>query len=208
MIYLTQLTLNPRCRAVRADLADPYELHRTLLRAFPDRADGGPGRVLYRVEPSRGGPRFIILVQSDIAPEWSRLNVPPEYLEGAPATKPFDPVFTVGQRLCFRLRANPTVKRDGKRRPLIDEGEQRAWLDRKGTEAGFRVVRAEVSPEGASLGQKAMGGATRTLTHHSVRFDGLLAVIDPKALCQAMHAGVGSAKGFGFGLLSLAPEKG
>jgi CRISPR system Cascade subunit CasE len=208
MMYLTRLVLDPRCRQVREDLADPYELHRTLLGAFPDGEDGGPGRVLYRVEPPRGEPRFIVLVQSDVAPDWSRLNVPDGYLYGPPATKPFDPAFSAGQRLCFRLRANPTVKRDGKRRPLRGEEEQRAWLDRKGAEAGCRVIRAEVTPEGASCGRKSSGGATMTLTHHAMRFDGVLAVTDPERLRQALRAGVGSAKGFGFGLLSLAPERG
>src|SRR5262245_29794779 len=124
MMYLSQLILNPRCCAVRRDLADAYALHRTLLRAFPNSEDGGPGRVLYRVEPPRGEPRFVVVVQSDIAPDWSRLAVPPEYLCGQPATKPFAPAVTIGHRLCFRLRANPTVKRDGKRHSLLDEGQQ------------------------------------------------------------------------------------
>jgi CRISPR system Cascade subunit CasE len=208
MMYLTQLVLDPRCRAVRNDLADPYELHRTLLRAFPDAEDGGPGRILYRVEPPRGEPRFVVLVRSEVAPDWSRLEVSSDYLLEPPATKPFDPSFAAGRRLCFRLRANPTVKRDGKRRPLLGEGEQRDWLDRKAAEGGFRVVRAEVTPEGASYGQKSAGGATMTLTHHAVRFDGLMAVTDPERLRQALRAGIGSAKGFGFGLLSLAPERG
>jgi CRISPR system Cascade subunit CasE len=207
-MYLTQLLLDPRCRRVRADLADPYELHRTLLRAFPDAEDGGPGRVLYRVEPPRGEPRFAVLVQSDVTPDWSRLEVPSGYLLCPPATKPFAPSFALGQRLCFRLRANPTVKRDGKRRPLLDEAQQRAWLDRKAAEAGFRVVRAEASPEGASCGHKPAGADTLTLTLHAVRFDGLLAVTDTGRLQQALQAGIGSAKGFGFGLLSLAPERG
>jgi CRISPR system Cascade subunit CasE len=42
------------------------------------------------------------------------------------------------------------------------------------------------------------------LTHHAVRFDGLLVVTDPERLRHALRAGIGSAKGFGFGLLSLA----
>jgi CRISPR system Cascade subunit CasE len=205
MMYLTQLLLNPRCRSVRKDLSDPYDLHRTILRAFPDAKDGGPGRVLYRVELPRGEPRFVVLVQSDVVPDWSRLEVDSDYLLRPPAIKPFDPAFAAGQRLAFRVRANPTVKRDGKRRPLLDEDQQRAWLDRKGAEAGFHVVRAEVSPEGASCGHKPAEGSTLVLTHHAVRFDGVLAVTEPQQLRQALRSGIGSAKGFGFGLLSLAP---
>jgi CRISPR system Cascade subunit CasE len=208
MMYLTRLALNPRCREVRQDLADSHELHCALLQAFPSAAADGPGRVLYRVEPPRGEPCFVVLVQSELAPDWSRLKVPADYLLGPPAVKPFDPVFTSGQRLCFRLRANPTVKRDGKRRPLLDEREQRAWLDRKGAEGGFRVVRAEVSPEGAACGHKSVPGATLTLTHHAVRFDGVLTVTDPGQLRRTVADGLGPAKGFGFGLLSLARAEG
>jgi CRISPR system Cascade subunit CasE len=210
MIYLTRLVLNPRCRQVREDLADPYELHRTLLRAFPDAEEGGPGRILYRVEPPpRNEPCFVVLVQSEVAPDWSRLERSSNYLlESPPPPKPFNPALAPGQRLCFRLRANPTVKRDGKRRPLLDEAQQRAWLSRKGSESGFRVERVEVSPEGASSGHKPAGGATMTITHHAVRFDGLLAVADPERLGNTLKAGIGSAKGFGFGLLSLARPEG
>src|SRR5262249_52889455 len=143
----------------------------------------------------------------EVAPDWSSLQAVNGYLLGPPTTKPFDPAFAAGQRLCFRLRANPTVKRDGRRRPLLEEGEQRAWFDRKGAAAGFRVVRAEVTPEGASCGRQPAQGGTLTLPHHAVRFDGLLAVTDPGRLRQALRTGIGSAKGFGFGLLSLAPER-
>jgi CRISPR system Cascade subunit CasE len=205
MMYLSRLILNPRCRAVRRDLADAHALHRTLLRAFPDAENGGPGRVLYRTESPRGEPRFIVLVQSDVAPDWPRLVVPGDYLLGPPASKPFDLAFAAGQRLGFRLRANPTVKQDGKRRPLLDEGQQRAWLDRKATEASFRVVRVEVTPEGVSCGHKPAEADTLTLTLHAVRFDGLLAVTDPEQFRHALRAGIGPAKGFGFGLLSVGP---
>jgi CRISPR system Cascade subunit CasE len=41
----------------------------------------------------------------------------------------------------------------------------------------------------------------------AVRYDGLLEVTDPVKFLETLRAGIGSAKGFGFGLLSLArPE--
>jgi CRISPR system Cascade subunit CasE len=39
----------------------------------------------------------------------------------------------------------------------------------------------------------------------SVQFDGILRVSDPDKLHAAIENGIGSGKGFGFGLLSLAP---
>jgi CRISPR-associated protein Cas6/Cse3/CasE subtype I-E len=38
----------------------------------------------------------------------------------------------------------------------------------------------------------------------SVQFNGVLQVKDPERLIGAIHSGFGSAKGLGFGLLSLA----
>src|SRR5207248_1215728 len=46
VMYLSKLSTNLRDRGVRRDLANPYDLHRTLLRAFPDAEAGGAGRVL------------------------------------------------------------------------------------------------------------------------------------------------------------------
>ncbi|HKV39599.1 MAG TPA: type I-E CRISPR-associated protein Cas6/Cse3/CasE, partial [Blastocatellia bacterium] len=34
-LYFSRLLLNPRSRQVRSELANPYEMHRTLMRAFP-----------------------------------------------------------------------------------------------------------------------------------------------------------------------------
>jgi len=40
--------------------------------------------------------------------------------------------------------------------------------------------------------------------HLAVQFDGRLRVTDPGALKEAVRSGIGSAKAYGFGLLSLA----
>jgi CRISPR system Cascade subunit CasE len=45
------------------------------------------------------------------------------------------------------------------------------------------------------------GGQT---THHAVLFEGTLTVTDPALFAEALASGFGAAKGFGFGLLSVA----
>jgi CRISPR system Cascade subunit CasE len=42
----------------------------------------------------------------------------------------------------------------------------------------------------------------------SAQFDGILQVVDVDKMHAAIANGIGSAKGFGFGLLSLAPVRG
>ncbi len=41
--------------------------------------------------------------------------------------------------------------------------------------------------------------------HGGVQFRGILEVTDREKFIETYHAGIGSAKGFGFGLLLLAP---
>lgn len=47
-------------------------------------------------------------------------------------------------------------------------------------------------------------GISLKVTHLGVQFDGLLQVVDPARLLETIRDGVGSAKGFGYGLLSVA----
>jgi CRISPR system Cascade subunit CasE len=215
-MYLSRLILNPRNRRVQRELVQPYEMHRSIMRAFPASLKDGEERILWRVDDD---PRLgvILLVQSWDAPNWLWLaeDDAQGYLLSAPnanpAVKPFQLQPAAGQVLRFRLRANPTAKRHfaetghHKRVGLYKEEEQIAWLERKAEAAGFRVLSVNLTPDDQRAGQKREDGRTHTLTLLAVRFDGLLQITDPTKLTHAMLSGIGSAKGLGFGLLSLAP---
>jgi CRISPR system Cascade subunit CasE len=215
-MYLSRLILNLRNRRVQHELAEPYQMHRSIMRSFPDELAAGEERVLWRVDdhPQLGA---MLLVQSRDAPDWTWLaeDSARGYLlpinQPNPAIKPFELKLATGQTFKFRLRANPTVKRrfadsnDHKRVGLYEEGEQVQWLQRKASDAGFRILSVNVVREGQSAGRKSQDGQVHRLTLLAVRFDGLLQVIDPDALVEAVRTGIGSAKGLGFGLLSLAP---
>ena len=49
------------------------------------------------------------------------------------------------------------------------------------------------------------GERRRQVTLATVAFDGVLEVSDPGALREALASGIGPAKGYGCGLLTLAP---
>jgi CRISPR system Cascade subunit CasE len=217
-MYLSRLILNSRNRRVQRELAEPYELHRSLMRAFTGALGKGEERVLFRVEENgRGGPPTL-LVQSWTMPDWSWLAE-----DGArgyllpvdipnPAVKSFDLALAPGQVLAFRLRANPTARRrlpDGSRKRigLYDEEEQRDWMARKARQGGFRLLSLQVRDEADVTGRLRRDGETHPLKLFAVRFDGLLQVADPQAVHDAVRTGIGSGKGFGFGLLSLAPTR-
>ncbi len=210
-MYLSKLTLNPRNPGARRDVARPYELHRTLMRGLEHAPDDE--RLLFRIEPERGPGGPIVLVQSSgTQPDWSPL-LENGYLLRAEGPKPFAPHLEPGRRLRFRLTANPVKKVGGKRIPLIfdhHEDEQVKtywdWLYRQAERCGFRVLSAQDAPfRTASNRQKREDYEKHQIPHFGVRFDGVLEVLDPEWVVQAVRQGIGPAKAFGFGLLSLAP---
>jgi CRISPR system Cascade subunit CasE len=202
-MYLSRLILNPRSRQVRRELAEPYEMHRTLSRAFPSAADGGPGRILFRADVSRATGVPVLLVQSRQVPDWSAVTALHDYLAAPVQWRAISPQFARGQQLRFRLRANPTVKRDGKRLGLLREEDQLAWLRKKGKDGGFAVSGALAAPEGFAQGRKIDAHGPHNLCHLAVRFDGVLTVLDVDCFAKTLDAGIGAGKAFGFGLLSV-----
>jgi CRISPR system Cascade subunit CasE len=127
--------------------------------------------------------------------------------------KPFTPRIMDGQRLYFCLRANPSVKKqaegkkNGYRLGLLREEDQRKWLHKKAEESGFTVVTCQAMPEGIIHDEIGKGDKGK-LRHYAVRFEGKLKVVNPDIFTAALSNGIGSAKGFGFGLLSVATVRG
>ncbi len=231
-MFLSKLVLNLRDRQARGDLARPYEMHRTLMNAYAEPRVDNRCDLLFRVEPSRTGPP-VVLVQTREEPEWSQL--PRGYLLELEEPKKLDSPVATGQRLRFRLRANPTKRvaaknegmggvMAGKRVGLVTEAEQVRWLLRKAETGGFRIpgewvdAKHPETDEPIQLpnfrvdvvpeGRDRNGKPGYHGEFLAVRFDGVLVVTDPDKLRETVAAGVGSGKAFGFGLLSLAPSAG
>lgn len=222
-MYLSRIILDPRSRQVQRELADPYEMHRTLCKAFPNAnfKENESSGILFRVDihPKTGVPT--LLVQSQQAPDWSfLLDDRKNYLldESAlplgvenPAWKEINPQFRQGQALAFRLRANPTkrLKENAKRIGLFREEDQLAWLERKIQAAGGRLVSARITGKGELRGKLfTEKDDARRMRFVSAQFEGILQVEEPALFARHLAAGIGSAKGFGFGLLSVAPVRG
>lgn len=221
-MLLHRIHLDPRCREARRDLADPYQLHATLCRAFsPPETKCPAGAVLWRVEPesdSERNPR--VLVQSELSPEWDRIGVP-GWLTRADAAIDLNVRLRLdelqpGQRFRFRLRANPCVTRNGKRLGLMRLPEQEAWLVRKGGLHGFSLshkalggtiessqlrIDVRVSQEQMIGGRQHDGNGIRI---YSVLYDGVLTVTDSTAFVAGLRSGIGHGKALGLGLLSVA----
>lgn len=198
-----------------------------------ERDSAGATRLLFRVDQSLRENRVVTLVQSQALPDWSYLGsrrdsrghaylVPDSLINAGkpnPATTKVDLSRRIskGQVLSFRLRANPTKRlgknatsNHGKRVGIYDEKKQLEWLSRKALSGGFRVLRVVISRgeriKDSPFGNKDAGESQQrpSIELLSVQFDGLLEVVDPLQMCMTIEKGIGSGKGFGFGLLSIA----
>lgn len=190
-MYLSRLIVDSRTKEGQKILADLYRQHRMVMGGFKDYDSQELGRVLFRLEPESKEVVFL-LVQSQKEPDWSHLE---SFVHTE--TKRFDLSLPKGIYR-FRLRANPVVTRDKKRYGLVGEKDQRAWLLKK--ETGFEWQDFRIIDEGHLI----MTKNGKRVFYKSVRFEGLAQVNDPKKALMTINEGIGPAKGFGFGLLSLA----
>lgn len=169
---------------------------------------------LFRVDPVRDGAQ--IIVQSATVPNWSYAFANFRgVLSAEPEVREYAPSFERGQRLQFRLEANPTRKVDTKSAP---DGARRNgrrvpvpaaacfdWLRRFETEGGFSIHPQGVRLECGVARVRKSDAVEDGVSYFSARFDGTLTVVAPEAFREKLLSGFGTAKSYGFGLMSVIP---
>ena len=222
-MFLHRIHLDPRCREVRRDLSDSYQMHSTLCRAFSvaDRKCA-EAEFLWRLEPETGPAGYPrLLVQSRIVADWAGIGVKGWLAEADPAIDLKDRLkldsLRVGQRFRFRLRANPCLTRNGKRLGLLRVKEQESWIERKGHLHGFTLpelpsfdlshaaqerLDVRISQERMLRCNQHSGNAIRIF---SVLYDGILTVTEADKFIVVLQTGIGHGKSMGLGLLSVVP---
>lgn len=228
-MYLSRIQLNPRRRDAWRLLGSPQRMHAAVLAAFPDPPTGdrpSEPRVLWRLDEDRD--RVYLYVVSPDQPDFAHLAEQagwPTVERGA--SKPYRDFLEglrPGQCWAFRLTANPTryvpAKEGGRAKRLahVTVRQQESWFLEKAVGAGFRVTETRraggsdevVIPEVAVTRRATRrferAGAGSPVTLGTAQFDGRLEVVDPDALRRALVTGIGPAKAYGCGLMTLAPE--
>lgn len=226
MNWLARLEVDAETVRAAGISGDVYAWHKMLWECYPDQPKADRD-FLTRIDQIEGAYRFWVLAKrKPVRPQWCPVD--------GFALNEIAPSFLAHRYYAFDLRANPvkaTVQRaasgepllkangkrkSGKRMPLVKPDELRAWLDRKGevrcrdketgrdVPGGFRIVEErplEISPMVEShFRKKGYSGY-----HGGVQFRGVLEVTDREQFIESYQLGIGSAKGFGFGLLLLAP---
>ena len=202
MSWLTRITV-PLLQAAQQRLSDNYRWHQELWDAFPGEPDKARD-FLFRVDTiDERFETFLLSPGKPLVPKW-----------GLWQSKQVAPSFLDHSHYRFKLRANPTRKRvvrnehgerikNGKRGVIGERGELIEWLQRKGVDGGFSIAPDSLTIDGPVWLSLRRG--KDICRHSSVDFDGTLRVTDQELFRRTYAAGIGSAKGFGFGLLLLAP---
>ncbi len=226
-MFLTKFSLNTARRGAGALLASPQRMHAAVLSSFPPgaRLDTPEGRVLWRVDT---GPRRVaeLFIASPDEPDLSHLVEQAGWPTlQAWQTKPYDPFLArivTGQRWAFRLTANPVRQvrgADGARsKPVahVTASQQVSWLVERAERMGISITLGADAEPTVSVAERRTrsfdrrdeaGGSSRRVVVAQATFEGLLEVTDAAALANVLRRGVGRARGYGCGLMTLAPPR-
>lgn len=186
---------------------DPYQLHKIIWQLFPDKADEERS-FLFRVEKSGQRCAQQILLQSACLPQAISNEL---LLLREPKKIHFE--IKSGGKYRFMLCANPTKRindKDGKDRnqgkvrvPIINEAEIVAWLKRQ-FEGSAEIDTVELTQKNLIRFHKDKNGEAYLGKIQTVTFLGILTVTDSELLIDKIKKGIGPAKAFGCGLLTLA----
>ncbi len=214
-MYLSKIMISPSSKEASIDLNNPYQMHRTIMNAFPDGISREHGSILYRIElPTNTRNVYIpsILVQSKIKPNWNFINQKDNYLLPGdfinPAVMDFNPSIQINSVFRFRLMANPTRrnKNSKKLEPILTNDELLIWLSKKAEQSGFLIEPPNIYVKKIQVEQFEANQhkKKRIFTIHKVLFEGNLLVNNPQKFLFALENGIGRGRSFGCGLLSLA----
>ncbi|MGW4477026.1 type I-E CRISPR-associated protein Cas6/Cse3/CasE [Nonomuraea sp. NPDC004354] len=225
---LTRFRLNTARIGARRLLSSPQMLHAAVMSSFaetPPEPGNGP-RVLWRIDAISRAETYLYIVSPD-KPDLTHLVEQAGWPQtGSWDTFEYTPLLSrlaVGDRWSFRLTANPvhTARRTDdeptKITAHIGVRHQTNWLLQRQQSAGFAVLpkppHRRHLPEGDehelvihNRRQLAFGksGQRRPVTLMTVTYDGLLEITDVGAFRRTLTHGLGRAKAYGCGLMTLA----
>lgn len=226
-MYISRLPLNVNRPETLRLVSSSYRMHAAVESSFPPNAirQSDEGRILWRIDSSSkcedGAWLYVI---SPERPDFSHIVEQCGWPSNSEwETKDYGPVLdhvSEGQVWRFRLKANPA------RKVLVDQGrkenkrvvgsiqghvtaeQQLEWLLDRTTKHGFEVAKDSNGFYELDVSQRHVERSKRqgqTITISTAVFDGALIVSDAELFRKALGFGIGRAKGFGCGLMTIMP---
>jgi CRISPR system Cascade subunit CasE len=193
--------------AAKNKLRDGYDWHQALWLAFPGRDDEARDFLTRVDRKEREFIAYLLSVLKPACPPWC----PPEYWELAEIGKGFlsynyyrFDLIANPTRSVAKIGANGERTKNGRREALLKTDKQIEWLKRKAEQGGFLVIDEPPLEIGKPL-RLAFEHNQGAGSHFSVNFKGILKVTNHSLFIETFRRGIGSAKGFGFGMLMLQP---
>lgn len=227
MMYLSRIRLNPTRRGTRRLLASPQAMHAIVAGSHPPHDHSGEGRILWRLDQLNHHDLQLYVV-SPTLPDFNGLieqaGWPASATWDTTEYSPFLRRLQTGQQWRFRLTANPTrvLGRPGEGSgrgevvPHKTVGHQRSWFEKNCQTWGFTVATNSLDVQALELSDRrtdtfrravdggSTGGAAQRVAITRVSFTGVLEVADAETLRSALSQGMGRAKAYGCGLMTLA----
>ncbi|MGO1543345.1 MAG: type I-E CRISPR-associated protein Cas6/Cse3/CasE [Gulosibacter sp.] len=226
-MQLTRMHLNPRRRQTMRFQRDPQALHAAVASAFPPGED--EARTLWRLDVD--GHETTLLILSSRVPSLEHLQEQAGWQnEQTWESRDYGQLLArlmKGQRYAFRLAANPVhtvTGEDGKKRRLahVSAPHQLGWLGERADLIGVRFLdevgepQAFPSPDdthplplpGVRISERKtlkFRRGSQQVTLAQARFEGGIEVHDVDQLRNTLVQGIGKAKAYGCGLMTLAP---
>lgn len=209
-MILSRMFINPQRRDARKLLSSPQAMHAAVLASFPPGSQ--PGRVLWRLDGTGSHQTSLLIVSPDL-PDLTHLEEQAGWpLRPTGRSTVYDGFLDAlrdGQTWAFRLTVNPThrVTRGGKKQVLahVTAAQQTQWLLARQEQLGVALAEGDdpsFSLQGREIKRFRRAGGMVTLG--TATFGGALRVVDSEALRSALVEGVGRAKAYGCGLMTLA----
>jgi CRISPR system Cascade subunit CasE len=228
MMFLTRFRFNTARLGARRLLSSPQRLHAAIMFAFaePLPQDEGSPRVLWRIDRNSRAETYLYVV-SPAKPDLTHLVEEAGWPEtGRWQTHDYEPLLSrlaKGDIWSFRLTANPvhsirrTAEEPTKTTAHVGRHHQMDWLLQRQEKAGFLILEKPADQRlHSELDQYELAvrdrrqldftkaGQRKPVTLVTVTFDGRLQVTDPDALRHTLTRGLGKAKAYGCGLMTLA----
>ncbi|MGW4682594.1 type I-E CRISPR-associated protein Cas6/Cse3/CasE [Micromonospora taraxaci] len=219
-MFLTRFQINPARRGARKLLSSPHAMHAAVRSAFanPEDHERGGARTLWRLDTSTPATVYLYVV-SPGRPDLTHLVEQ----AGWPTTetwvtRDYDGLLlslNTGQEWAFRLTANPTHSgrktsdsKETQRFGFLREDAQLQWLTSRAARNGFALAHQQDGRPNVRLHRSQTQAFKRgmgTVTLTTVTYDGILQITDADAFRRTLTSGIGHAKAYGCGLLTLAP---